>query len=362
MQRRAAAAYLAIFLVVGAGAYAVIGVAEKPQLELDGPTYTEGDELTVDDRTYAVTGVSGGEGAGTLEWEDPDARETVELAHNSTVDWRSVSWEGEPLESVELSAGSTVRFNGSFYRVETDALADPPTMTLTRVTNDSINATFELGESVTVADGGRLLSNRLITDINAAGVTLSVGDDYRVTVPNESDPDTATLTQDLNVTRRLLEAPTLDNQTFVDDDGEEFVRNKETGETIPLSEFLPEAESDRITEGDTLTFEGNELTVGNITRDAVPLNRTVTATNEVDLEATTSLALGPEDHEFIVQFPANDTVRVVENTTSVWNDYQSQQAEIDSYNERINGLWGLVFITFLGGLILGGAAFLPVKD
>jgi len=362
MQRRAATAYLALFLVVSAGAYAVIGVAEKPQLELDGPTYTEGDELTVDDRTFTVTGVSGGEDAGTLEWEDADAIETVELAHNSTVDWRSISWEGEPLESTELSAGSTVRYNGSFYRVGTDALADPPTMTLTRVTNDSINATFELGDTVTVTEGDRHLPNRLITDINAAGATLSVGDDYRVTIPNESDPDTATLTQELNVTRRLVEDPALDNQTFVDDNGVAFVRNKETNETIPLAEFLPEAESDQITEGDTLTFEDNEVTVGNITRSAVPLNRTVSATNEVDLEATTSLTLGPEDREFIVQFPANDTVRIVENTTSVWNDYQSQQAEIDSYNERTNGLWGLVFITLLGALVLGGAAFLPVKD
>lgn len=101
MQRRAAAVYFALLVLVGAGAYAFlqVGMAE-PTVELSGPSYAEGDELTVDGRTFTVDalevpeGEEEGEGGeapspeGTLTWFNDSARETVTLENDSTVGFR----------------------------------------------------------------------------------------------------------------------------------------------------------------------------------------------------------------------------------------------------------------------------------
>ena len=54
MQRRAAAVYFVFFLVIGAGAYSFLAVAQGPAIELDGETYSQGDSFTVDGRVPGV--------------------------------------------------------------------------------------------------------------------------------------------------------------------------------------------------------------------------------------------------------------------------------------------------------------------
>ena len=63
MQRRAATVYGVLFLVIAAGAYSLIGVAQEPGIDLQGETYTENDTLTVDGLEYTVASISDGEGA-----------------------------------------------------------------------------------------------------------------------------------------------------------------------------------------------------------------------------------------------------------------------------------------------------------
>lgn len=358
MQRRAAAAYLALFLVVCAGAYAVIGVAEKPAVELDSEPYTEGDQLTVDQRVYDVTGVSGG--TGELQWTDSDAIETNTLENNTNVSWQTVTWAEREVDETTLDAGSTLEYNGSFYRVGVNASTDPPTMTLARATDESINETFEVGDTVSVTLDGQFLPDRTVSEITSSSATLAVGDDYHVGIA--PDNESANLTQQFNATRLLVENATLDDEVLVNGTGVRLVQNTQTGETIPLEDVLPEQDYRVITEGDTLVYEGNETTVGTISTDVVELNRTAPQTNSVGLEEGASVTLGPDEREFFVHFPDNSSVQIVENTTSNWEDYQSQLTEIDSYNERTSGLWGVVYLSFLGALIIGAAAYLPVKD
>ncbi len=93
MQRRAAAVYFALFLVVGAGAYTMLQVGmTQPTVDIDGPTYTEGDELTVDSRTYTVSTIeAGGEGAdpeGELTWFNDSATASTTLENESTIAFR----------------------------------------------------------------------------------------------------------------------------------------------------------------------------------------------------------------------------------------------------------------------------------
>jgi hypothetical protein len=359
MQRRAAAAYVALFLVVGAGAYATIGVAEKPQVEMDGPTYSVNDELTVDDRTYVLAEVESG--GGSLAWTDPDASESASIENNATVSWQTVSWEGQAVDETTLSDGQTVRYNGSDYTVSLNATADPATATFQQADNPSINDTYEVGGQISLTIDGEYLPGRTITSVTDSEATLAVGDDYLVSIPDDADPTEAEMIQQFNVTRLLLEEPTLANDTSTIE-GVEVVTNKTTNQNQPLSEFLPDPEVYVVTESDTLTYEGAEWTVGNITAENIPLTRQVTANNSVPLADGSTVALGPNDVEYLVHLQDNTTVQLLENTSSTWNTYQSELAVIDNYNERMAGLWGVVILCFAASLILGATAYLPVKD
>ena len=54
MQRRAATVYAVLFLVIAAGSYSLIGVAQEPGIDLEGDTYAENDTMTVNDMDYTV--------------------------------------------------------------------------------------------------------------------------------------------------------------------------------------------------------------------------------------------------------------------------------------------------------------------
>jgi len=96
MQRRAAAIYFVFFLVVGAGAYAYIGVAEQthqPQFELDGTTIESegagaigGAQYNLSEITHTEGGGHGGGGAlvSELSWTNESYRYTGAISNNST--------------------------------------------------------------------------------------------------------------------------------------------------------------------------------------------------------------------------------------------------------------------------------------
>lgn len=103
MQRRAAAAYIAFFLVIAAGSYAFIATADAPDVTISGDNVRdiqEDDTVTVDGRTYTVADVSakveeGGDHGGgggiaysiRFEWTNESARYTETWAANSTVEF-----------------------------------------------------------------------------------------------------------------------------------------------------------------------------------------------------------------------------------------------------------------------------------
>lgn len=104
MQRRAAALYVAFFLVISVASYSLIATAEEPQVEFGNPDYTlsENDTLTVGGTEYTVAsleataggGGGGGHGGGggggiertgTIAWTNQSAQYTETWANNSTV-------------------------------------------------------------------------------------------------------------------------------------------------------------------------------------------------------------------------------------------------------------------------------------
>lgn len=115
MQRRAAAAYVAILVLVAAGAYSLVAVAEEPAVSLeDGEvdrSVTTGDTFSVGGTEYEVSAIqsTGGE----------DASVQASFAWNVSVE-----------KTRTLENGSTVAVDGANWTVETSADGDASTVRL----------------------------------------------------------------------------------------------------------------------------------------------------------------------------------------------------------------------------------------
>jgi hypothetical protein len=106
MQRRAAAIYVAFFLVIGAASYTLIATAQAPAIEFDNPAYelSQGDEFQAGGQTYNVTSItaeveSGGHGGGSslvrsgeLSYVNQSATYTATWENNSTVTVDDTNW------------------------------------------------------------------------------------------------------------------------------------------------------------------------------------------------------------------------------------------------------------------------------
>jgi hypothetical protein len=105
MQRRAAAIYVALFVLVGAVSYSLIATAQQPTVEFEDPTYelSQGDELRAGGQTYTVASVS--ESGGELQFTEESATYTVAWENDSTQtvadeEWRVLITGEDPSEVV----------------------------------------------------------------------------------------------------------------------------------------------------------------------------------------------------------------------------------------------------------------------
>ncbi|RLM90426.1 hypothetical protein D3D02_06615 [Halobellus sp. Atlit-38R] len=133
MQRRAAAIYVALFIVIGAASYSLIATAQAPHVEFENPEYelAQGDQFQVGEQTYTVSTITtteqgGGHGGiattvveGELQYTNESARYTA-------------AWENN----------STQSFDGNEWRVLVGSGDDPTTFTL----REDINETAILQE------------------------------------------------------------------------------------------------------------------------------------------------------------------------------------------------------------------------
>ena len=162
MQRRAAGIYVAVFLVIAAGAYTYIGVAEEPTIEVNNPDYTlqqTGQKFTVDDRQYNVTSV--GDGSATVAWTNESARFTAALENNATIQRQNVT-----------------------FRVVVENATDPSQATLREVQNLSEN-------TPTVSQGGQTY---VVTGNESGNRTLVPVDEYKL--QQFGEPQTQTIRED----------------------------------------------------------------------------------------------------------------------------------------------------------------------
>ncbi|MFW5956543.1 MAG: hypothetical protein ACOCQY_03980 [Halorhabdus sp.] len=351
MQRRAAAIFAVFFLLVGAGAFAFMGLTEAPTVSLPGEAYAGGEEFSVGDRTYTV-GETIEDSSAQLTWRNESARFSATVENNSTVSPLDLSWEGQQARwSVTLDGDSTFTSENETYRVALNTTADPPSATLTNVDNASVNETVTVGDTLSYE-----ANETTITTIDDDGLTLVWAEDYRAVVPNETAPDSVTFTQEFDVQDRLDRDRAIHNET-VTVDGIRSVVERDGNGTIPLEQYLPEADAATFSEGDQLTYRDNTTTIGNITDEGVPLEWSGERTETIDLSEGDNVTLNGQS--YFAHFPSNSAVQIMPQDD--YGTYRQQLSAIDYYDERIIGLWGVTLLSVITAILLLGLSYLPVK-
>jgi hypothetical protein len=353
MQRRVAAIYFVFFLVMGASAYSVIAVAEQPAIELEGDSYGQGDSFAVDGREYVVAELNGsggeaGEGVATLEWTNESARYTTTLGNNSSVAPARASYPGQrAVHTATLAEGDTVTFNGSDATVSIPDVESPSNFSLVREGEAAATLAF----NDTLAYRGNATT---VTAITAEEVRLVWGENYRVLVPNESDPTSFRMVQQFNVSARLAADPVVENETITRADGQRYVVFAANGSTQPLGEYLPAADVGQLGEGDTMTVSGNETTVADVTPSGVVVEWTAPRTTTVSFANAENVTLN--DQRFVAHFEGESVLLSSDPAA-----YQQQLARQDYFHERQNGLWGVTLLSGIAAMFIVGLAYLPVR-
>jgi hypothetical protein len=358
MQRRAAAAYAGLFILIAVGAYVMVGFAQEPAVSIENPDHSlaEGDSLDVGDRTYTVDGTSDSatpaDRSATLSWTNESERQTATLDNGSDVPVADVVWSGQTArEEATFRNGSSIQYNGSEYTLTVGAG----------------EVTLERGEdSVTVAEGETFRYRDNQSTVTAAGegnATVAWGGTYVVFAGTPTN-DSMSFRQSFNVSGILTSDPDVQNESFSIGD-EEFVRYR-NGSTQLLPEYLPDPENETFSEGDAFSYdtaeEGvqyDEVTVANVTAERVLLTWRGPVVHEVSADHGGNVTLGPDGQavQFAGHFPDNGTLEL----TSDVEGYRDQLALQDSFRDRVNGLWGVSILSGLAAVFLIGAAYLPSR-
>jgi len=356
MQRRAAAMYLAFFLVIGAAAYGLLVTTSAPTVAMDGDSYASGDQITLGDRDYNVASVDSG-GEAELTWVNDSAQLSASLENGSEVEVTAVTWDGQ-MDRYEATFedGEQIPFNDSQYTVGINGSA--PSLTLTDAEDANLSETFAVGDSLTYRE-----NETTVTQIRSSTATVVWGGPYVVDVNNESvsNPTNATLVEVRDYGALTEADPALFNQT-TRINGTLYVTLREEDRNVPVEEYFGPKERHLVSENGTLDYNGNETTVASVTNESVELTWSGTATETLELEAGENFTAGAPGAEtqYFPFFPNNSSVKVFE-TDQRFGEYSDQKDEKSDYNSRMLGLWGIVDLSILAVILLLMAAYLPVR-
>ncbi|MFC7214818.1 hypothetical protein ACFQO4_12110 [Saliphagus sp. GCM10025334] len=309
MQLRAGIVYAVLFMVIAAGAYAVIATAESPQVTIDEADadhqLEQGDEITVEDRTYNVSELDGAAGTGTLQHVNDSVPTDVTWSGASAAN--GDSWDD----------GDTVQFEeeGTEYFVYIYA---PP----------------EGSEDGNESDGE--------------------GEDGNES-DEEAQPETFLLIE-------AVESEDGEGYTFlerpdgvyviVEEDGQEVVRHVTEVDDIDTQEY---AVGDEVTFYESEMEEQVDAEVTTIEPDEVTLEYTGEEVTEVSLAHNEEVMI--EQTPYGVHFPSEDVVYLTEDVES----FQAQHQAVDEHNERIHGFWWAIGLSVVAIVLLSGLAFMPLR-
>ena len=130
MQRRAAAAYVAFFVIIAAGSYAFIGVAEEPTITVDDPdiTASAGDTFTVDGVEYTVEDVAEPAPANEEGVEAGEPADEPQIPVEATITWME-----DVTQTESLAVGDEFMLDDMNWSVEVPDEEDPTTFQLIEI-------------------------------------------------------------------------------------------------------------------------------------------------------------------------------------------------------------------------------------
>jgi hypothetical protein len=442
MQRRAAAVYLVLFVVLAGGAYAYIEVGTtQPEISIDGPTYEQGDTLSVDGRTYTVStleaeassGGGGGHGGGgggftrvgeltwfndsniasatiendsTIEYQGTyrvsiadDASRSFTLANvdnasdsldlyvgerlqylpeNATTTIDSVDASGVTLtwsNSTTLSNNSTVSYQDGSYRLVTSNASESFTLLNDGNGTAAVNGTtFAVGDSYeyqppntsTTIDA----TVESVTSSNATlgwsfsetltdGQEITFRDQYTTLIANDSNASSLTLTRQRNLTNVLEGDQRVENETLMRGDTE-YVRFTDNS-TQPLDEYIDAPYTKTLVLNDTFFYlsENTTVEVSSIEPAAVSVTWPSPESQTVEFSQHANVTLNGQG--YFIHFESNSSVQVLP-ASEYYGEFRSDQTDINAFDQRINGLWGIVILSLLASIVLIAAAYLPNKS
>ncbi len=320
MQFRAGILYAVLFVVVAAGAYGVIATASSPSVtaddvEADHTIEEEGQDLEVDGQTFNVSTLS--EGSGTVEYVNESAILEVEWSNGDTV----LTEEG-----------------GQEYEVMISPSGGDGTGNASGANESGGN---ESGANETAGGAGN----------ESTGGNESAGNESG---GNESGPQAFSLIGEYDEDEYQIEE-------FEEEDDRPYVISGEGDErtAVPLEEF-EEIDSERYEVNDSIEFyeeESGQVVEGQVTsvsEDAVTVEYEGEEATEYELAHADTVTLN--DQEFAVYFDGQTAI-----LSSNVDALESQQTDVDEFNQRISGLWWVVVLSILAMVVTAGLAFMPVR-
>lgn len=221
--------------------------------------------------------------------------------------------------------------------------------------------------------GGASLAGTLSYNVSNAPyeATIESGDEvtrqnttYVATMNQTNQGRAVVLTEQFNVEQRLQSDPAVYNTT-VTSEGTEYVRYRENASAgnrtlVPLGEYLPAPQVERYQQGTRLPYPSEngvvQANVSQVGNESATLTWTAPKTFERDLEEGSNITLA-NDETYVVHFASNNQVVLSQN----FQQYADEQHKQDVFHERINGLWAVVIMAALAGIIIISLAYMPVR-
>ncbi|MFB6129233.1 MAG: hypothetical protein ABEJ28_00235 [Salinigranum sp.] len=259
------------------------------------------------------------------------------------------------------------------------ATAHQPTISFNNAKELKKNDTFQIGErTYTVSDinaqvegGGAESEARLVrsgkltwtnqqatyTDTWDNNSTVTVNDnDWRVLIPNETDPGSFTLQEVQNRTKILQNDDNADNQ-LVTHGGTKYVVVTQNGsrQLVPADQYFPAPKTQSYDEGGSIDYNGNQTTFSNVSASAVTIQWVAPKKNTVSLPDQSNVTL--DNQTYLSYFPDNSTLVL----TQQFQSYNEQTTQIANYKDHIDGLWGVTELSFVTAFLLIAIAYLPSR-
>ncbi|KDS92103.1 hypothetical protein FK85_07360 [Halorubrum saccharovorum] len=233
----------------------------------------------------------------------------------------------------EVSEGDSIEVNGEMYTVAGISEED-----------STVIGTLEQEETAELSE----------TWSNESTVTV---DDREWTVEiTGDDPSEFTLVEVLD-RQAILEADDdADNETVERDDGE-YVVVTEDGEStlVPVSEYFPAPEEQSYATGDSFEYDGQSVTVDEVTTGQAVVVWEGTQTNTIEIEQDTRVTIG--ETEFIAHFPDASTMTL----STDLEGYEAQVAEIDQFEQYNSGLTRVLILSLFSVVLLLSTTFIPSR-